>query len=125
MRLAEVNLLTQGLKTLRSQTLASFAHFQRAGALNVPLEDEFNPPLWELGHLAWFQEYWVARNQQRERGVSQEVNHPRLPSLLASADAWYDSAKVAHDSRWSLPLLQTTDCLGYMQKSLDTTLEIL
>ena len=123
MRQAEVNILTQGLKTLRSQTLEAFAHYQRAGALNVPLGDEFNPPLWELGHLAWFQEYWVARNPQRELGVSQDLSHPRLPSMLASADTWYDSAKVAHDSRWSLPLLQTTDCLAFLQKTLNSTLE--
>ena len=25
-----------------------------------------NPPLWEIGHLAWFQEYWCLR---RPRGT--------------------------------------------------------
>jgi len=54
-----------------------------------------NPPLWEIGHVGWFQEYWCLR---------------RLPSgefadsMLANADALYDSAKVAHDTRWDLPL---------------------
>jgi ergothioneine biosynthesis protein EgtB len=125
MRQAEVHILTQGLKTLRTQTLEAFAHYQRAEALTVPIEEEFNPPLWELGHLAWFQEYWVARNQQRALGVKQDVSHPRPPSVLASADAWYDSAKVAHDSRWSLPLLKSADCLAYLQKTLEATLESL
>lgn len=123
MRQAEVNILTQGLKTLRSQTLEAFAHYCRAEALTVPLKAEFNPPLWELGHLAWFQEYWVARNQQRALGVGQDVGHPRLPSVIHTVDIWYDSAKVDHHSRWTLPLLQTTDCLAYLQTTLDATLE--
>lgn len=125
MRQAEVNTLLQGLKTLRTQTLGAFAQYQRAGALTVPLEENFNPPLWELGHLAWFQEYWIARNQQRSHGVQQDVGHPRLPSVIAAADSWYDSAKVAHNRRWTLPLLQTADCLAYLQKTLDVTLESL
>ena len=33
--------------------------------------------VWELGHLAWFQEWWVARNRQRERGVACDPDHAR------------------------------------------------
>jgi len=121
MRQAEVNMLAQGLKTLRTHTLDAFARYQRAGALIVPLEDDFNPPLWELGHLAWFQEYWVARNQQRLRGVEHDVSHARLPSIVAMADAWYDSARVEHNLRWELPLLQTTECLTYLDQTLAVT----
>jgi len=123
MRQAGVNILAQGLKSLRTQTLGAFAHYQRAGALTIPLENEFNPPLWELGHLAWFQEYWVGRNQQRDLGVRQDLSHPRPASIIASADTWYDSARVAHAQRWSLPLLPTTDCLAYLQNTLAATLE--
>lgn len=54
-----------------------------------------NPPLWELGHLAWFQEYWCLRHRE---GAA-----PR-DSILPGADALFDSAKVAHDTRWTLPL---------------------
>ena len=25
-------------------------------------------PLWTLGHIGWFQEWWVLRNLQRQRG---------------------------------------------------------
>ena len=123
MRQAEVNILAQGLKSLRTHTLGAFAHYQRAEALMVPLQDEFNPPLWELGHLAWFQEYWVGRNQQRDLGVWQDLAHPRQASMLALADSWYDSARVAHARRWSLPLLQTADCLDYLQNTLAATLK--
>jgi iron(II)-dependent oxidoreductase len=54
-----------------------------------------NPPLWELGHVAWFQEYWCLR---RREGAA-----PR-DSILPGADALYDSSKVAHATRWELPL---------------------
>jgi iron(II)-dependent oxidoreductase len=54
-----------------------------------------NPPLWEIGHLAWFQEFWCLRHREgRSPG----------DSILPGADALFDSAKVAHDTRWSLPL---------------------
>ena len=122
MRQAKVNILAKGLKALRAHTLEAFAHYQRAGALNVPLEDEFNPPLWELGHLAWFQEYWIKRNQQKDRGVLLDIGHERPPSILDMADSWYDSSRVAHDLRWSLPLLSTEPCLRYLQETLDNSL---
>ncbi|HEY7743621.1 MAG TPA: selenoneine synthase SenA [Burkholderiales bacterium] len=54
-----------------------------------------NPPLWELGHVAWFQEYWCLRRQAPDRIAD---------SIVRGADALYDSAKVAHDTRWDLPL---------------------
>jgi iron(II)-dependent oxidoreductase len=54
-----------------------------------------NPPLWELGHVAWFQEYWCLR-----RAAPDRIADPIIPG----ADALYDSAKVAHDTRWDLPL---------------------
>ena len=54
-----------------------------------------NPPLWEIGHVAWFQEWWCLRD-----GASSAPTD----SMLSGADQLYDSAKVAHDTRWSLPL---------------------
>src|SRR5438552_3141673 len=54
-----------------------------------------NPPLWELGHMAWFQEFWCLRH--RDGAAPRE-------SILPGSDALYDSAKVAHATRWSLPL---------------------
>lgn len=72
-----------------------------------------NPPLWEIGHLAWFQEYWCLR---------------RLPSgkfadsMLANADALYDSAKVAHDTRWHLRLPDLKATRAYLAEVLERVL---
>lgn len=54
-----------------------------------------NPPLWELGHLGWFQERWLLRLR---------ADASLAPSCMPDADALYDSAKVDHASRWQLPL---------------------
>ena len=78
-----------------------------------------NPPLWEIGHLAWFQEYW---NLRRPRGTWYEADSPFVPSILENADALYNSMEVAHDTRWDLPLLSREDTLAYMQRVLDDTL---
>jgi iron(II)-dependent oxidoreductase len=54
-----------------------------------------NPPLWEIGHVSWFQERWCLR--WRPDGSLGD-------SILPGADALYDSSTVAHDTRWDLPL---------------------
>ena len=64
-----------------------------------------NPPLWEVGHLGWFQEYWCLR-RSRDGAVS--------ASLMPQADALYDSAKVAHHLRWDLPLPGVAGTLRYL-----------
>jgi iron(II)-dependent oxidoreductase len=46
------------------------------------------PPIWEMGHVGWFQEYWIARHLD---GRS---------TLLSGADAIYDSFNVPYRRRW-------------------------
>jgi iron(II)-dependent oxidoreductase len=62
-----------------------------------------NPPLWELGHVAWFQERWVLR-----QGAGR-------PPLRADGDVLYDSSAVAHDTRWSLPLPGLAETIDYLR----------
>jgi gamma-glutamyl hercynylcysteine S-oxide synthase len=88
--------LIEALIRTRDSTLRVFDSLH-ASRHRVPLADEINPPLWELGHVAWFQEYWCVRGAEGPDGA------PR-PSMFADADAWFDSSRVAHDARWSLPL---------------------
>lgn len=66
-----------------------------AGGWLGPRAEQLNPPLWEVGHIVWFQERWCLRARPDGRYAA---------SLLAGADALYDSSAVAHDSRWNLPL---------------------
>lgn len=79
-----------------------------------PYLSTVNPPLWELGHLAWFQEYWCLRRQP---------DGSVLPSLLDNADGLYDSSHVPHATRWSLPLPDRQKTLGYMAAVLERVRE--
>ena len=62
-----------------------------------------NPPLWEIGHVAWFQEKWCLRHLAG-----------RAP-LRADADRLFDSAAIAHDTRWHLAFPGRRDVLGYVE----------
>jgi EgtB-related family protein len=124
-RCATAAQIANSLQDLRAKTLAVFDAYLAANCLAVPCIDELNPPLWELGHIAWFQEYWIGRNQQCELGIHYDANHTRLPSILADADSLYDSGKVSHTSRWHLPLLEPETCKNYTAKTLSQTLNLL
>jgi ergothioneine biosynthesis protein EgtB len=62
-----------------------------------------NPLLWEIGHVAWFQERWILRH-----ALGWSPIDPR-------ADSLYDSSAVAHDTRWDLPLPPRAETLYYME----------
>jgi gamma-glutamyl hercynylcysteine S-oxide synthase len=121
-RQANAAQIANGLQSLRTKTLAMFDAYVNAGCLVVPYTDELNPPLWELGHVAWFQEYWIGRNKQRDLGIHCDANHVRMPSVLVDADDWYNSSIVSHTTRWQLPLLEPEACKDYLAKTLQQTL---
>lgn len=116
------------LLAARERTLLLAAAYAAALApqgLRVPYRPALNPPLWEWGHVAWFQEWWIARNRQRSRGIACDPGHERGPSLIANADAQYDSSRVAHASRWDLPLPDERGTRAYLAATLEQTLDAL
>ncbi|MGH9434464.1 MAG: selenoneine synthase SenA [Terriglobia bacterium] len=66
-----------------------------------------NPLRWELGHMAYFQEFWVLRHFRKESPLS------------ANSDSLYDSARIPHDTRWDLPLPPKTETLAYLEQVLE------
>ena len=99
--------LAQALQDSRRDTLATFAAFEAAlsqQGLGVPYRADLNPPLWELGHIGWFQDWWLARNPHRGCGVAADPDVARQPSRWPGADTLFDSSRVPHASRWTLPL---------------------
>ncbi len=66
-----------------------------------------NPPLWEVGHVAWFQERWISRNLDNRE------------SLRSDSDALYNSFEVLHDWRWDLALPSREQTLDYMREVLE------
>lgn len=89
--------------------------------------DELDPPLWSLGHLGWFQEFWIARNVQRRRGERAEADATRLASIFVDADRWYEPRALPRHERWAvagaLPDAATTR--QYLVDTLEATLDLL
>ena len=125
MRQAKAKELTAALQELRTHTLSAFREYERANRLRIPYQPEFNPPLWELGHIAWFQEYWIGRNKHRSEGTDWQIGRPQNTSLLITSDHWFDSAKVQHVTRWDQALPTRETCLKYAEQTLEQTLALL
>jgi ergothioneine biosynthesis protein EgtB len=126
-RTADAQALAQHMRASRARTLALLEAYAAAlgPTLAVPCTTQLNPPLWEVGHIAWFQEFWLARNPQRRLGAQADPQATRSPSQLPQADALYNSSLVAHASRWHLPLPDLQATRAYLQATLDQTVALL
>jgi iron(II)-dependent oxidoreductase len=70
-----------------------------------------NPPLWEIGHVAWFAEYWILRHLRKKQPI------------VENGDQLYNSTDVAHDTRWELLLPPLKKTRRYMDEVLDRCIE--
>ncbi len=128
MRRAGKELLSLALMDARNHSLRWVAACEAAlggASMRLPADTGLNRLQWELGHIGWFQEYWIARNVQRQRGVRCDATHPKLASILPEADAHFDPSAMprAGGGAVALPDLQTIR--QYLVESLETTLELL
>jgi iron(II)-dependent oxidoreductase len=98
--------LIEALTETRARTLKLVEDLTDAQLMGPRLQI-VNPLRWEIGHVAWFQEFWILRHLGG------------LPPILKQGDELYDSARVAHDARWDLPLLERDETLNYMQRVLE------
>jgi iron(II)-dependent oxidoreductase len=111
--LIEPVLLERELRASRARTVQLTADLAGERLLG-PMLAIVNPPQWEIGHVAWFQEWWCLRD-----GAS------RAPadSMLPDADRLYDSAKVAHETRWILPLPTIEATRAYGEEVLERVID--
>jgi ergothioneine biosynthesis protein EgtB len=94
--------LATALRDARHYTLALFDAVAGAGyddPARVPRLSILNPPLWELGHTAWFAEWFILRE-----ATGSHPGEAHGHSLLARGDDWFDSNTVPHRARWTLDL---------------------
>ena len=113
--------LATALQDARNYTLALFDHFEAAGLdqpARVPYLSILNPPLWELGHIAWFAEWFVLREAS-----SSDPAAAKYPCMLAAGDRWFDSNNVAHATRWSLNLPDAAVIKNYVNEILNRVLD--
>jgi iron(II)-dependent oxidoreductase len=111
--LYERDALARDLREARARSLALYSHLDLE-SLAVPCLAIVNPPLWELSHIAWFQEWWCVRAGGQGRA-----------SILAGADELFNSSTVPHDKRWHLDYPPAAELFGYMADSLEATLAAL
>ncbi|MEF8732896.1 MAG: selenoneine synthase SenA [Candidatus Accumulibacter meliphilus] len=116
--------LIDALQAARQRTLALLTAYEQAlgPALHIPFSPQLNPPLWEVGHIGWFQDYWIARNTQRALGDGADPDAFRPAGRLPGADALYNSSTIEHSTRWQLPLPDLTATRAYLEASLAETL---
>jgi len=113
--------LADALQDARDYTLALFDCFAAAGldaSGKVPLLASVNPPLWELGHIAWFAEWFILRAAQ-----SSDPASAQRVSLLTKGDDWFSSNMVPHDARWALGLPKAGALKTYCHEVLDRALD--
>ena len=61
-----------------------------------------NPLLWEIGHVGWFHEHFILR---------QEFGYE---PLLERGDSLYNSIAIAHETRWDLPIYSLEEIKSYL-----------
>ncbi len=95
--------LIDQLTEARSRTLALVEDLSDEQLMG-PRLPIVNPLLWEIGHVAWFQEKWTLRHLFHKEPIRED------------GDRLYDSMAVAHDTRWDLPLPSREETLSYMEE---------
>jgi iron(II)-dependent oxidoreductase len=102
--------LIDSLRAFRARTFALVEDLSDVQLIG-PRLSIVNPPLWEIGHVAWFQEFWVLRHLLKQK------------PLIENGDQLYNSTDVAHDARWELLLPGRTKTLRYMEEVLNRCIE--
>ncbi|MEO7577229.1 MAG: selenoneine synthase SenA [Massilia sp.] len=113
--------LAEALQDARDYTLALFDCFAAEGLdvlTRVPHIATINPPLWELGHIAWFAEWFILREAMSTHPAAAQRH-----SLLTRGDDWFDSNTVPHRSRWTLDLPGAGALKTYCHEVLDRVLD--
>ena len=105
-----IDSLIRQVRETRRRTLELVADLSDEQLLGPQL-DIVNPLLWEIGHVAWFQERWVLRLLAGR------------PPLRADGDRLWDSAAVAHDTRWDLPLPDRSETVAYLETVRDRVID--
>jgi len=119
-RRAGRDLLSLALLDARNRTLRWLAAFDDAALASSA---EFDPPWWLAGRTGWFQERWIARHVQRQRGAQSDPNGTRLASIDPAADGLYDGG--TRTERWARPAVDAHGLRSYLNDTLEVTLDLL
>src|SRR5450830_1909021 len=113
--------LAQSLLAARQKTMALFDCYAAAGyelASRVPQLPHLNPPLWQLGNIAWFAEWFILREAASSHPADALYN-----CLLTRGDDLFDANMLQHRARWKLELPSPGAVKTYCREVLDRVLD--
>lgn len=86
---------------------------------------ELTPPRWQIAHLAWLEDWWLARNPLRRQGLAASVSAPRGRSAWAGEDMAQDPRRVSHAGRWHAEAPSLASALAELQRRRQRSLALL
>ena len=96
--------LIRDLREARTRQLELFTDLSENQLLGV--KGHFlEPPIWEVGHVGWFQEYWILRNLDKAK------------PLLENGDGIYDAFNVSYKLRWDHGFPSRGETLEYLRSN--------
>ncbi len=118
MNLNDVDGLAIALRDARDYTLSMYEQLpdELWTPAKVPYLKIVNPPLWEIAHIGWFQEFWCQRYSPDDPAGNTR------PPLLPQADKMFNSGTVPHADRWTLEYPVRKTIFRYLEDVLDATL---
>ena len=69
------------------------------------------PPIWEMGHVGWFQEHWILRNLDKTAPIN------------PAAHKLYDSFNIPNAERWELAFPSRQETLAYITAVLERCIQ--
>ena len=102
--------LGQLLEERRSRELALLTDLTDEQLHSEPTR-EVELPIWEMGHVGWFQEYWILRNLDK------------ATPLMQGSDGLYDSTRMYTHQRGVLAFPSRSETLEYISTVLQRCVE--
>jgi iron(II)-dependent oxidoreductase len=106
---AQPGALARRLSRTRDRTLALIGGVDEE-ALNGVHSPLLSPIVWDLGHIAAFEDLWLVQNAHGADALRDDLG------------TVYDPFAAARSERGALPYLRTADCFGYMETVRERTL---
>ena len=83
------------------------------------------PPLWLLGYVGWFQQWWIVRHTQRELGERCSPDSTRLACIDPLSDTCFNPQLTTAEQRWTQKYPSPEVVKSYLMETLEMTLELL
>jgi ergothioneine biosynthesis protein EgtB len=101
------------MQQARETTLSLLEAFTQNFPKDTAWRDQFpwiNPPLWEFGHIAWFQEFWLLRQTAAPNPARDEL---------------YNSAEISRESRWTMDAVEAAEVQDDLLQAADRCEQLL